>query len=243
MSLLDLPKATLNPDLWAENKILRPDIKSYLLTLLSKIFSPSRAHAMVMIGSSVGYQYSHTSDIDVNVMGNPGESYDALHKIFKNFNNTPNMLPGTEHPINFFFQEYVPDTDWSNSLGAYDINNGRWVKNPISPEHIGNPTTKYEREIAYGSMLLDTIEIEVQHIREAQDRGDKVTEFNLTRDLAIMFKTLENNRKVSYRYGTGRSPALQESNILYKMVESSRFGELMHILIDMYDKEWKVSIE
>jgi predicted nucleotidyltransferase len=243
MSLLDLPKADLNPDLWTAEKQLRPKVKEYLLKLLSQIFSPSRAHAMVMIGSSVGHQYSGTSDIDINVMGNPGESYDALHKIFKNFNNTPNLLPGTEHPINFFFQEYVPHTDWSNSLGAYDINSDQWVKNPISAEHIGDPTTKYEREIAYGDMLLDSIEVEVQHIRDAEDRGDKQTELKLLKELSMMFKTIEDNRKAAYRYGTGHSPALGESNVFYKILEGSKFGDLMHELINWYDNEWKVAVE
>jgi len=243
MSLLDTPKPTLNPNIWTAENTLRPDVKTYLLALLSKIFSSSRAYALVMLGSSVSHQYSDTSDIDINVMGNPEETYDAQHKIFKDFNNTPNYLPGTQNPINFFFQEFHPNSDWSNSLGAYDIRADRWVKNPISYEHIGDPTTKYEREISYGNLLLDTIEVEVQHIQDAQDRGDRETEFQLLRSLAIVFKTIEDNRKASYRYGTGRSPALQESNIYFKMIESSKFGDLFKELINLYDNQWKVASE
>jgi hypothetical protein len=235
MSLFDAPVPYLSPLLWDEHKQLKPEVKVYLVKLLEEIYPVEKVHAMVMLGSSVGYQYSATSDIDTNVMGRKGETFEAWHTIFKKFNNRPNLFPGTQRPINFFFQEYIPDTDWSNSLGAYDILANKWIKAPISFEHIGDPIVKYEREIAYGKMLLSMIESQVKRAKEANARGDKDTAHRIYTELAIQFKQIENNRKDAYKYG--HRPALHEYNIIYKLIEGSEHHDVFKKLIDYYDSE------
>jgi hypothetical protein len=242
MSLLDTPKTVLNPEIWTELKTLRPEVKEHILALLSTLIPLNKTERIVVMGSSATYQYSDTSDLDCNVVAIPGESYDAWHKLFKAFNEIPHLLPGTLHQINFFFQEHSSENaDWSNAQSAYDVMRGTWLKTPPSPDKIGNPEIKYAREISYGTALVDAIEMRVQHISDAENRGDTTTARILIRELMLMFKDLENNRKTYYRYAT--NPAYEAGNIIYKVVDSSRFSELMHEMVNLFDKEWNPANE
>lgn len=235
MSLFDTPRRVLNPVLW-NDKSLKPEVKKYIIGLVNQIFPEEKIADLIMIGSNVGHQYSHTSDIDVNVMGLPSESYDAWHKIFKHFNDKGHYYPGTEHQINFMFQEYMApgDRDWSNSLGAYNILADTWEKLPIPFDKIGDPKVKYERELIYANMLLSQIESEVKLMNETRIQAPEEYQ-EAKKRLSILFKTIEDNRKTAYRYGTG-TPALQEYNVIYKIVEGSQYGPLMHEMIHTFDE-------
>jgi hypothetical protein len=176
------------------------------------------------------------SDIDINVIARKGEDFEKWHSIFKKFNLRNNCLPGTHNPINFFFQEYTPEDDWANSLGSYDILQNVWTKLPIPFEKIGDPEKKYEREIAYGNMILKVIETKEDLAQEALSRGDQDTADRIHSDLAIYFKQVEDGRKAAYKFGVG-TPALQEWNIIYKIIEHSKYGDLFARLIDLYDSD------
>lgn len=236
MSIFSLPHQMLNPVLWTPEEKLHPEAKEYFMQLLEKIYPLAKVDALVMIGSSVGHQYSPTSDIDINMQAVKGESYDAWHKVFKNFASLHNYYPGTQHPINFFFQEYAGNGDWSNSLGAYDIFQNTWLKRPIPFNKIGDPATKYEREIAYGHMLLEMIASEVAAIRRSVAAGTQLETDRRLKELSRIFHKVDENRKLSYRYHTG-TPALHENNILYKMIEDSEYAELFHELVEKYNGE------
>jgi hypothetical protein len=174
-------------------------------------------------------------------MARKGESFDTWHPIFKAFNDRPNLYPGTLHPINFFFQEYTSGNDWSNSLGAYDIIQGTWSKRPIPYEKLGDPQDKYAREIAYGKLVLAMIDTEVNAMEEARIAGRTEEEVTRRDGLAILFKRIEDDRKAAYKYRIG-TPALQENNILYKMIEGSKHHSLFKQLIGRYDMRWRADV-
>lgn len=236
MSLFDIPRPYLNPEIWFPDRQLKPEVKQFLLHLLEQVFPLTKVYSLHMIGSSVSYQYGPDSDIDVNVIARKGEKFDYWHPIFKKYNMKTNYLPGTKGPVNFFFQEYTPEDDWSNSLGSYDILQNKWTKLPIPFDKLGDPATKYEREINYGKMIIDMIETKEELAREAESRGDTATSERIRTDLALYFKQVEDGRKAAYRFGAG-TPALQEWNIIYKMIEHSKFGDLFKQLIDFYDSQ------
>ena len=243
MSIFDIPKPYLNPILWLPSGTqLRPEVTPYIIALLEQVFSMDKVHALVMIGSSVGYTYGPTSDIDINVMARKGATFEIWHKIFKDFNNRPNLYPGTQHPINFFFQEYVPDSDWSNSLGAYDMLQNKWLKRPIPFDKLRDPEERYINEIAYSKLILDGLDNDVAQIEGLKEEGNDDEAERRLKQLAIQFKTIEDNRKTSYKYHIG-TPALQEYNVIYKIIERSRHANLFKKLIEIYDEQWKLDME
>jgi hypothetical protein len=187
----------------------------------------------VLLGSNVTHQYNERSDIDVNVMAIKGESFDDWHKIFKDFNNRPNLLPGTEHPINFYFQEYVSPSKlegWDNSLGAYDIMFNKWLKHPAHFERIGDPKETYAQEITYVSMMMRMVESEVHAIRQAIKINDEPKALNSLKVLQRFFKQLDQKRKDSFRY-SGGSPSTRVDNLIFKMIQHGPYGDLLEDLI------------
>lgn len=237
MSIFDTPKPQLSPDIWMVNGVLRPDVKKSIFDILADIYPLNKVSALTLLGSLVGHQYTDTSDLDVRVMGIKDEDYDVWHTIFHDSNNK-HFLPGTNHPVNFMFQEYNPGTEWTGSLGAYDILQDVWIKKPIPFDKIGDPYVKYEREIGYAKTLVSMIESEFLSIIECNKRGESEEVVRRLKNLAILFKTIEDNRKTAYRYSVG-TPALQECNIIYKYLEDSPYAHLVHPLIDLYDKQWR----
>jgi len=242
LSLFDTPKRILNPIIWTPDLHVKSEVKNYIHDLLTKIYPTSKIDSLVLIGSNVGHQYSEKSDIDVAVIATKGELFDTWHSVFKKFNETPNLYPGTLHPINFFFQENHKsqgEEDWSNSLGAYDLFENRWLKKPIPYDKLGNPEDKYARILQYGNMILFRIEMELNVIQSLLSQNKTEEAHNRMYSLAILFKQLEDDRKTAYKYGIG-TPALQEANIIYKLV-TSRYDELSHALIQLFDDDWKLT--
>jgi len=233
MSLFDPPRPTLNPIIFGKDEVMLPGVKAYLISLLSQIYPETKIYRLTLMGSNVSHQYAPTSDIDINVVGVKGESYDTWHSIFKQFNNTPNYLPGTEHPINFFFQEYFPQVDpyaWRNSVGGYDIIMDKWIKRPKPFDQIGDPADTYAAEIAYVKMMMGMVESELHAIRVAIQGGDREKALTSLKTLQQFMKKIEEDRKTAYRYGGG-SPSSSESNLIYKLIEHGKYGEILKDLI------------
>lgn len=233
MSLFDPPRPTLNPAIFDKTEIMLPGVKAYVHELLSKIYPADKVYRLTLMGSNVSHQYSFDSDIDINVVGVKGETFEFWHKIFKDFNNTPNLLPGTHHPINFFFQEYFPQVDpyaWRNSVGGYDIIMDRWIKRPKPFDEIGDPQDTYASEIAYVRMIMKMVDSEMHAIRTAIKIGDREKALQSLKTLQQFIKKIEADRKTAYEFGGG-SPSASESNLIYKLIEHGKYGDLLKDLI------------
>ena len=76
-------------------------------------------------GSSVGFQYTETSDIDVSIISKiPDSEINNLWKILPNGNN----VEGTTMPINYYMlRSNETDTDKATS-DIYDLLNDTWIK-------------------------------------------------------------------------------------------------------------------
>lgn len=233
MSIFATPHPTLNPAIFDKNNFLLSDAKEFIQHLLQKIYPLGKVYRLTMMGSNVTHQYDDTSDIDINVMGLKGEAYDDWHTIFKEFNDRNNLLPGTPHPINFFFQEYIPPQEsvsWKNSLGAYDITTDQWIKRPKPFEEIGDPSDSYANEIAYVKLMMGMVESEVHAIKTSVANHDSDGALQALKNLQRFMKKIDDDRKSAYRYGGG-SPSSSENNLIYKLIEHSEYGNLLQDLI------------
>lgn len=242
MSLFDKPQTTLNPIFWhtdIKHPRPQPQFREYIRTLLYKIFPKEKIAAMVFIGSNIGYQYSSTSDIDIHVEGIVNETYDTWHTVFKDFNDTPNYYPGTQHQINFFFTEYRPGPpDWENSLGAYDLINDEWLKKPIPPEIIMEIAKRKEPVIRFAEMYIRSIKKEIKSLSLSSETDDQQTTRYHLHNIYRLFKKLDEDRKTSYSIGSG-SKALQDPNIIFKFVEHDpKIHTLFKQMIELKPEEF-----
>jgi len=232
MSLFDMPRPFLNPAIWTKDEQIQPKVREYIMDLLEKIFPIGRCYRMILLGSNITYQYSDSSDIDVQVMAVPGEDYDYWHKVFKTYNDQNHLLPGTEYPINFFFVEYFDASSeggWDNSQGAYDILREQWIKRPKTFESIGDPQKHYANEIQYVNLMVDMIESELLAVKEAVALGDREKAFHSIKSLQQFFKHIDENRRLSYQYMD--SPYSQENNLVFKLIEHGPYGKLFKDLL------------
>lgn len=250
MSIFDNPRAQLNPKIWngqSPNPHVHSQVSEHLKQLLKRVYPEEKIFSLTLIGSNVGYQYSDTSDIDVQVMGIPGETFDTWHKIFKDFNNTPNLFPNSEHTINFFWQEFRPAIpDWENSLGAYDLIRNTWLKKPIPPQILMHIAKTKQTVIQYAEMYIKMIRDEIEAVAAARDRDDHSRLRYHLSNLYRLFKQLDVDRKTSYSIGTG-SKSLQDPNVIFKFVEHDpvihnlfkQMIELPETTFDSLEKEAK----
>jgi hypothetical protein len=235
MGIFDQPRRQLNPMIFSPDEKVLPEVKSYILELLSSFFPQDKLYSLVLQGSNTTHQYSGDSDVDVQVMATKTEDFDTWHPVFKQFNKTDHFLPGTVHPVNFFFVEYVDPTKiirgWQRSLGAYDLLSDQWLKRPTPFEKILDPEIEYAAEISYVNMLMKMIESEVHAIRQAVADGDQSKALSSLRTLQRFFRHIDEESKSSYRWGGG-IPNKEEDHVIYKLLRRGPYGKLLEDLIN-----------
>ena len=138
--------ALFNPNDKSEQPVMLKTATDFILGLLQRFKEDTGLDfeytEVFMVGSSLGYQYKDTSDIDVDArISLPREALKGkFHLIPKNI-----PLPGTAHPVNIFLMtKDDPEFDFDNNCeNAYDLLTNTWIKqgrlqnsDPIPYEHI-----------------------------------------------------------------------------------------------------------
>jgi len=124
-------EALFNPNDQNEQPVILQSTKDFIFGLLEKFKKETKLKfeytQAFIVGSSLGYQYKDTSDIDVDVrIDIPREKMKGkFHCIPKNI-----MLPGTSHPINVFLMTADdPEFDFDTfAENAYDLLTDTWIK-------------------------------------------------------------------------------------------------------------------
>lgn len=128
-SVLDSVTQTRCKDLFIgpDYQVLQTKVKNQILDpiykWLEKMGYPYEEHvrSIHIIGSSVGWQYTNTSDIDVSI-----ETDIDPAKIKQIWKLLPNGQLLKEHPVNYYLTSDLKDV--SESENAYDVLKDVWVK-------------------------------------------------------------------------------------------------------------------
>ena len=144
---LDPIEKTLSPDIFITGKeIIKEKVKNYLMDTFLRWFikmgyDKKNIKSIYVIGSSVGYQYTEVSDLDVSV--EVDLETEVVKKIWPLLPNG-NIIPDTKHPANYYLTVDKSDVEQSDS--AYDLQNDRWLKKPSKEKN--NVPFSYLTEIA-----------------------------------------------------------------------------------------------
>ncbi|MFW6226338.1 MAG: hypothetical protein ACOC3V_05225 [bacterium] len=128
-SSLDPIKKQLSTDLFRDDK-LKEKVKSEILErffnwLEEFDISAKNVKEMAIIGSMTGYQYTETSDIDINVVVDLSDSkIKELAKLLPNGND----LTDTQHPINYYLTNTNENIRKAESV--YDLLKNKWITEP-----------------------------------------------------------------------------------------------------------------
>lgn len=134
-SVLDPINKERCKDLFKNDKMI-PSARKFILDILAdfkrQVNFPFEVRNIYMIGSSTGFQYSATSDIDIEV-----ESNIPKNKMRQIVNIIPKgtFLPNTQKPINFFVLEDGNNYNFDYAENVYDIKGNKWLKQTEKSNH------------------------------------------------------------------------------------------------------------
>lgn len=262
-SILDPIKDELNPDIF-DNEKMKKSVADAIMNNFQKwariMLPKAKIERMTMIGSSAGYQYTHTSDVDIDV-GVTGVTVTDIEKIQKLIPNG-SKISGTKHPINYWIN--LNDKHVKMADAAYEIMTDKWVKKQ-SKERVKIPYN-YLLEIAkffiYGiEMRITEYESDMNELKyfktilkdAKEDEQDEINtmidmkEVEILADLDALeivshlihgFRNEVYDKKHKFKYLIkieSESPNASVNNIIYKMLEG--FGYLDKLKEYLKDRE------
>lgn len=245
MSILDPLQPTLNKALWNEDLTLRPVVREYILKKLYSIIPFPMVKKVNIIGSNTGYQYNSKSDVDINVFIDR-EFFNSLENPRSLANAISDMhLPGTLHPINFFFVPYIIKHKQSEDgfFGVYNVLGDSWDIPPEKPEDLPQLDRELWDDVMYSKALMkplrymmnalinDSIDLSKLSSCAPQFKAKQKEIENDIENIWRFYRTLENRRKLAYRMSIG-VPRFSSENIIYKTIEHSMYGNLLKTIED-----------
>lgn len=162
-SMLDPVNKTRCREIFDENDIMKEDVVKYIkesfrlwYEQLNSDLKTFDVKYFAAIGSSTGYQYTETSDIDIQVIVNMKKGHEFIEtrqlvKILPNGNN----LPGTQHPVNYFFIDGSIGTDFNKVENFYNIETKTWEKKQEAG--VNNVPLLYVREVS--RLFTDSLDL------------------------------------------------------------------------------------
>jgi len=127
-SVLDPINKERCPEIFKDNKMIS-SVRKFIIDIVNdfkkQVNFDFKVKNIYMIGSSTGFQYSLTSDIDIEV-----ETSIKKSQIKNIINIIPKgtLLPGTNKPINIFIINDDESYDFKQAENVYDLVKDKWLK-------------------------------------------------------------------------------------------------------------------
>ena len=146
-AVIDIPRQTYAPGVFDDADTKNPKLKPEIIGMIMKQFTEFKEEYPVikysLIGSILTKRYRNDADLDINVLFDiPGskefkeEERLRLSKKFLSSSNPDNiqgkLIPGTKHPINYFFiaTNEVYDDQQKKADASFDIGKNKFIKRP-----------------------------------------------------------------------------------------------------------------
>src|SRR6056300_546011 len=173
-SIIDIPRRTYAPAVFDDNDTDNPKIKQSVKSQIDSQLKEFETEYPIikagLIGSILTKRYRNDADLDINVLFDvPVEKQEdervRLSKKYLSASNPDNiqgqLIPGTEHPINFYFitDKKTYDDQEEKADAVFDIENNVFVKRP--DEFVFDPDL-YVKEFERKVQELDVVKGELQ---------------------------------------------------------------------------------
>ena len=144
-SIIDIPRRTYAPGVFDDADTNNPKIKSSIIGMIMKQFTEFKKEYDIidysLIGSILTKRYRNDADLDINVLFDvPKEKQEVererLSKLFLSSKNPDNiqgkLIPGTKHPINYYFitDKKTYDDQNKKADAVFDIGKNKFIKRP-----------------------------------------------------------------------------------------------------------------
>ena len=258
-SIIDIPRRTYAPAVFDSADTIDPKIKPSVKAQIEKQLKVFEAEYPVLqyslIGSILTKRYRNDADLDINVLfdvplGQREDERVRLSKKYLSASNPDNIqgkvIPGTEHPINYYFitDKATYDDQNKKADAVFDIERDVFVKRPEDftfdvDMYIGQFTRKVqELDVVKGELTRDIIDynelkdLQPNDVLNLQDKiKDKLEE--IEDDLRVIIRIgdgVDTDRRAAFDtdmapdeirdYGVkNRLP----KNVIYKMLEKYHY--------------------
>ena len=258
-SIIDIPRRTYAPGVFDDADTKDPKIKPSVKKLIDeqlKDFEKDYPIIKVsLIGSILTKRYRNDADLDINVLFDvPKEKQEEervrLSKKYLSASNPDNIqgkeIPGTKHPINFYFitDKKTYDDQNEKADAVFDIETNKFIKRP--EDFIFNPNLyvkEFERkvqelDVIKGELKRDIIDYnELQELKpnDILDLQDKINEKlnEIESDIEQIIKigdTIETERRAAFDTDMSPDEIRQfgiknrlPKNVIYKMLEKYHY--------------------
>lgn len=250
MSVLDVPKESLDPELWdidEELPKLHSDVSFQIVHRLktwwvSQDLPLEALKGIYLVGSEATVQYSPSSDIDITVVFDDEDIDQETLKekaIESGLNGKP--LEGTSHPVNYYFrpdEEPVVEAD-----AIYDILQDVWIKTPPELPPLFDPRDYFREVVEYAKTVADRINqgfAELRHLlidwqEDPEDSRLREATVTQVQNLVDILETLVERRHKAFEaqdiaipFGFSRS--WMPANVVYKYLEKYGYIEALRNL-------------
>ena len=144
-SIIDIPRRTYAPGVFDNADTKEPKIKGEIIGMIMKQFTEFKKEYPILdyslIGSILTKRYRDDADLDINILFDvPKEKQEEerirLSKKYLSVKNPDNvqgkLIPGTKHPINYYFitDKKTYDDQNKKADAVYDIGKNKFIKRP-----------------------------------------------------------------------------------------------------------------
>ena len=145
-SIIDIPRRTYAPGVFdkadTKDPKIKPSVKKQIQDQIKK-FEEYPVIKIALIGSILTKRYRNDADLDINILfdvpkKDQEEQRLTLSKKYLSASNPDNiqgkLIPGTKHPINYYFitDQTTYDDQNKKADAVFDIENDEFIKNGIT---------------------------------------------------------------------------------------------------------------
>lgn len=147
----------LNPAIMDENQHIKQDVMEKLLEIAKLFYKDSEIeapiHDIILVGSSIGYNWTTDSDIDLHVLidfEDVDENKEIVKKLvdkIKNDWNNKHDIKIKNHEVEVYIQDIQEE---NKSESVFSILKNQWLKKPVYQEPVLNKLSikrKYESSV------------------------------------------------------------------------------------------------
>tara|TARA_B100001250_G_scaffold122052_1_gene103567 strand:- start:138 stop:2222 length:2085 start_codon:yes stop_codon:yes gene_type:complete len=173
-AVIDIPRQTYAPGVFSNPESKDPKIKPEIIGMIMKQFTEFKKEYDILdyslIGSILTRRYRNDADLDINVLFDvPKEKQEEerlrLSQKFLSAKNPDNiqgkLIPGTKHPINYYFitDKETYDDQNKKADAVFDIGKNKFIKRP---EDFKFDPSVYVRDFERKVQELDVIKGELK---------------------------------------------------------------------------------
>ena len=144
-SIIDIPRSTYAPGVFDDADTSNPKIKQSVIGMIEKQMEDFEKEYPILkytlIGSILTKRYRNDADLDINILFDiPEEDREEertrLSKQYLSAKNPDNiqgkLIPGTKHPVNYFFitDKKTYDNQNLKADATFDIKTNKFIKRP-----------------------------------------------------------------------------------------------------------------